>query len=404
MTTSESASRGAPDWRRNQAAVTGATFIGFTGFTLVMPFLPLYFEQLGVTDPQDVAVWSGLSLGVTPAVTPAMAPLSARFSERFARKVMVARSVGSYVIIMAAMAFVTAPWQVFALRAIQGFFAGYGPIALTMAAESAPPDQVATAIGWVQTAQRLGPALGPVVGGSLAGALGIRYSFLVSAGVYMLAFLLVVIGYREVRTRRHAGKAPAPRVTFGKLIDVPHFLLLMMTVFCLQLADRSLGPILPLYLREIGYSGDRVALLAGILFTTVAGSAAAGNLLSRRLLTRREAARLVPTMAAVAAVAALAFSAAAPLPVLIVVGAFFGFAMGVATTCTYTSATQILPDAWRGVAFGYLTSAYLVGLAVSPVVAGFIGATSMRAVFLADAAGLAVLAWAVRRGMQRAAS
>ena len=39
-----------PDWRRNQAAVTVAVFIGFTGFTLVMPFLPLYFEQLGVHD------------------------------------------------------------------------------------------------------------------------------------------------------------------------------------------------------------------------------------------------------------------------------------------------------------------------------------------------------------------
>ena len=49
--------------------------------------------------------------------------------------------------------------------------------------------------------------------------------------------------------------------------------------------------------------------------------------------------------------------------------------------------------------FAWLTSAYLVGLAVSPVVAGFIGAVSMRAVFLADAAGLAFVAWMVRRGM-----
>jgi hypothetical protein len=28
-------------WRKNLFAVTAATFIGFTGFTLVMPFLPL---------------------------------------------------------------------------------------------------------------------------------------------------------------------------------------------------------------------------------------------------------------------------------------------------------------------------------------------------------------------------
>lgn len=392
------------DWRRNQAAVTGATFIGFTGFTLVMPFLPLYFEQLGLSDPQDIAVWSGLTLGVTPAVTAVMAPVWARVAERFGRKVMVARSLLSFVAIMALMAFVTAPWQVFALRAIQGLFAGYGPIALTMAAESAPPDQMATAIGWVQTAQRLGPALGPVIGGGLAGAVGIRNSFFVSSAVYFLAFLLVIVGYREVRKKRGAGQeAAAPRVTFGKLVDVPHFLLFMVTVFFLQLVDRSLGPILPLYLREIGVTGDSVPLLAGILFTTTAGFAAAGNLLSRRLLTRKEAAKLVPAMAALAAVPALVFGAAAPLPVLIIAAAIFGFAMGVATTCTYTSATQILPDAWRGVAFGYLTSAYLVGLAVSPVVAGFIGATSMRAVFLADAVGLAVLAWFVRRGMHRAA-
>src|SRR5678815_3780486 len=94
-------------------------------------------------------------------------------------RMMVARSLFSFFVIMSLLAFVTAPWQVFVLRCIQGLFAGYGPIALTMAAESAPPDQMATAIGWVQTAQRLGPALGPVIGGALAQALGLRRSFLV---------------------------------------------------------------------------------------------------------------------------------------------------------------------------------------------------------------------------------
>jgi hypothetical protein len=37
-------------WRQNLFAVTAATFIGFTGFTLVMPFLSRYIEELGVTD------------------------------------------------------------------------------------------------------------------------------------------------------------------------------------------------------------------------------------------------------------------------------------------------------------------------------------------------------------------
>src|SRR5579862_5708883 len=64
-------------WRRNQAAVTVAVFIGYASFTLVMPFLPLYFRDLGVRDTGAIAIWSGLSLGVTPAITaagPTMAP------------------------------------------------------------------------------------------------------------------------------------------------------------------------------------------------------------------------------------------------------------------------------------------------------------------------------------------
>lgn len=393
------------DWRRNQAAVTGATFIGFTGFTLVMPFLPLYFGQLGVSDPSRVAVWSGLSLGVTPAVTAAMAPIWARMANRFGRKLMVVRSLGSFVIIMALMGLVTRPWQVFALRGIQGFFAGYGPIALTMAAESAPPDQIATAIGFVQTAQRLGPALGPVIGGSLAQAVGIRHSFFASSAVYFLALLLVVVGYREPRVARtlHHDEEP-PRITFATLAAVPHFVLLMFTVFGLQLVDRSLGPILPLYLGEVGVDATRVPLLAGMLFTVVAAAAAVGNQVSPPWLRRRPAADLVPMMAAIGAGAAFVFSWSAPFAVLLVVGAVFGFTLGVATTCTYTAATHSLPTTSRGVAFGYLTSAYLIGLAVSPVLAGLVGAQSMRAVFLADAAALAAIAWTVRRGMTRAQS
>ena len=43
-----------PDaWQRNVYAVTAASFMGYTGFTLVMPFLPLFIGQLGVTDVGD---------------------------------------------------------------------------------------------------------------------------------------------------------------------------------------------------------------------------------------------------------------------------------------------------------------------------------------------------------------
>src|SRR6476660_2821659 len=111
-------------YRRTLFAVTSASFIGFMGFTLVMPFLPLYFHLLGVEDVGRVAMWSGLSLGVTPALTALLAPFWGRLADRFGRKIMVERSLVSFVVVMGAMAYVSRPWQVFGLRAVQGFFAG----------------------------------------------------------------------------------------------------------------------------------------------------------------------------------------------------------------------------------------------------------------------------------------
>ena len=88
MQVAESRSPSALNWRKNLFAVTAASFIGFTGFTLVMPFLPLYLQQLGVSDVGEIVLWSGLSLGVTPAVTALMAPLWGRLADRVGRKIM----------------------------------------------------------------------------------------------------------------------------------------------------------------------------------------------------------------------------------------------------------------------------------------------------------------------------
>ncbi len=131
-------------FHRNLFAVTAASFIGFTGFTLVMPFLPLYFQLLGVHDVGEIALWSGLSLGVTPALTAMLAPLWGRLADRYGRKIMVGplarqlrRGHGGDGVRLAGRG------TCFALRAVQGLFAGYGALTLTMAADSAPRDRMA---------------------------------------------------------------------------------------------------------------------------------------------------------------------------------------------------------------------------------------------------------------------
>jgi MFS family permease len=50
-------------------------------------------------------------------------------------------------------------------------------------------------------------------------------------------------------------------------------------------------------------------------------------------------------------------------------------------------------------AFGFLTGAALIGIAVSPVLSGLVAARSIRAVFVVGMAALVVLAIVVRKVM-----
>ena len=386
-------------WQRNLAAVTAASFIGFAGFTLVMPFLPLYFQQLGVTDVGEIAAWSGLSLGVTPALTAVLAPFWGRLADRYGRKIMVERSLASFVIVMAALAYVTAAWQVFALRAVQGLFAGYGALTLTMAADVAPKDRVAFAIGFVQTAQRLGPALGPLIGAAAAQLVGLRRAFLVTSAFYLIALVLVFVMYDEPPTARRAATAESGRVTFRSVLAFQNFVLLMAVIFALQFIDRSFGPVLPLFVAELGTGDDRVALLAGLLFSIAAATGAVGHYVCGRLLRRYSARRVIEWSVGAAALGALIYTIAPTTHYLLLGTPIFGAAIGVATTAAYTAAESVMPPGARGAGFGLLTTASLTGLALSPVVNGLLASTSIRAVFLLDTAGLLVLAAAVSRLM-----
>ena len=386
-------------WRRNQFAVTAASFVGFAGFTVVMPFLPLYIRELGISDDGEVAFWTGLTLGVTPGLTALCAPFWGRVADRVGQKLMVERALLSFVVVMAAMAYATRAWHLFALRALLGFFSGYGALTMSMAARSVPRERMGHAIGLVQTAQRLGPAIGPVIGGVLAPLVGLRNAFLVSAVFYALAFVVVLVMYHEPAAEpRSAGGRPA-RISFGNILAFENFILLMVVIFGLQFVDRSFGPVLPLYVGQLGFGIEDVPIVSGILFSVLAFSAAAGNQVAARLLKTMSARAVIASATVVGAAGLLVFAVAPPLWLLIAAMALFGACIGTASTSAYTAAGAVIPREVHTTGFSFLTSASLVGLALSPMVSGFVAARSIRAVFVSGGVLLVVLAVMVRRLM-----
>ena len=312
---------------------------------------------------------------------------------------MVIRALTSFVVIMAALAYVTAPWQVIALRGVHGLFAGYGAMTLTMAAESVPRERMARAIGLVQMAQRLGPAMGPVIGGVIAGLVGLRRAFLVAAGVYVLALLIVIWLYREPGIGRSADAYGTVRLSFREVLRIRGFLALVTVIFVVQYAERSLGPVLPLYIGRLGVPLVEVPFWSGVVFSLVAGTGALGNHLCSRLLRMSSLRTVMIGSAWLAAGGAAAAAGAGHIGVLLAAMPIFGVAAGTGMTAAYTAAGRRIPAGSHGVAFGFLASGSMAGLALSPLLSGLLGSVSIRAVFAVDATVLALLSLVVLRGM-----
>lgn len=62
------------NWKRNLTVTWLGCFLTGAAFSLVMPFLPLYVEQLGVTGHSALNMWSGLVFSITFLFS-AIAPL-----------------------------------------------------------------------------------------------------------------------------------------------------------------------------------------------------------------------------------------------------------------------------------------------------------------------------------------
>jgi MFS family permease len=232
---------------------------------------------------------------------------------------------------------------------------------------------------------------------------GLRRTFMITAGFYLAAFILMMAVYVERPGHPGTGivtEERGERVTFRSVLAFENILLLMAVIFGFQFVDRSLGPVVPLHLPFIGVPDTRVTFASGVVFSVLACAAALGHHVCARLLRRWGGRRTLARAALFAAGGAAAMAMVGSSAAFTCAAAAFGLGVGVAMTAAYTSAASAVPGAARATGFGFLTSASLIGMAVSPMVAGLLAHAGIRLVFLADTILLLIFGAVVQRVME----
>ncbi|EMI6704529.1 TPA: multidrug efflux MFS transporter [Enterobacter hormaechei] len=390
-------------WKVNLISVWFGCF--FTGLAIsqILPFLPLYVSQLGVTSHEALSMWSGLTFSVTFLVSAIVSPMWGSLADRKGRKLMLLRASLGMAIAILLQAFATNVWQLFILRAIMGLTSGYIPNAMALVASQVSRERSGWALSTLSTAQISGVIGGPLLGGFLADHVGLRAVFIITAILLTISFLVTLFlikeGGRPVvsKSERLSGKAVFASLPYPGLM-----ISLFVTTMVIQLCNGSVGPILALFIKSMAPDSSNIAFLSGMIAAVPGVSALMSAPRLGKLGDRIGTARILMATLIIAVILFFAMSFVTTPLQLGILRFLLGFADGAMLPAVQTLLVKYSSDQVTGRIFGYNQSFMYLGNVAGPLIGASVSAMAgFRWVFAATAVvvllNIIQLAFALRR-------
>ncbi len=254
-------------WKENLRVAWFGSFLTGASISLVVPFMPIFVEQLGIERDQ-VAFYAGLAISVSAVSAALVSPIWGILADKYGRKPMMIRAGLAMTITMGGLAFVPNIYWLLFLRLLNGVFTGFVPNATALIASQVPKDKSGAALGTLSTGVVAGTLTGPFVGGFIAEIFGIRNVFLLVGTFLFLAAILTIFFIKEDFQPVAKEKAIPTKEVFSSF-KYPRLLVnLFLTSFVIQFSAQSIGPILALYVRDLGQT-ENLLFVSGLIVSSM---------------------------------------------------------------------------------------------------------------------------------------
>jgi MFS family permease len=401
--------------KRNLYILWLGVFIAAASFSLVMPFLPQFIEQLGVGG-DSIYTWSGWTYAISFVASAIMSPIWGNLADRYGRKPMIIRSGISIGTVYLFMSICNSPYQLFGLRILNGAMSGFIPSSIALVATNTPEESLARALALIQTASAAGTILGPMLGGSLNDLFGMRETMVIGAVILFAASLLVAFGVKE-RVRLDEGAVRTSPIQDLKVAFKNRTLFaLMVAAMLINASIQTLEPILtkfvPMLHQEAFLSAvihamfgraDASSFLSGFIFALPAIATLLTAARWARIGEHYGFAQLLAIGLALAGLLVLPQSLVTTAGMLILLRFLYGvMTAAVQPAINATLAVAVHPS-FRGRAYGINQSANYMGAVIGPALSGYVADWfGPRAVFVFTGVMLLVSAIWVRRELSGA--
>lgn len=371
------------NWKIILGILTANVVMMAAGYTMLIPFLPMYLmNELGV-GANEVKMWNGAIFSITFLIGGIMAPIWGKMADTKGKKMMAMRAGAGLAISYFLGGIVTSPEQMFGVRVIQGFAAGLWSVCLAIATSLVPMEKLGVSLGILQAGLTCGNVIGPLVGGSLATLFGMRASFFV-AGSLLTIITLVFMFYIPEPPKPLVAEQKVEAKPQVKILAKPIVRETLLYVAIAQMVILLVQPILSLYVSELNHGEGNIIFLSGVAFSLVGVASALTAPSWGRFGQEHGFYRALCATTLVSGI--MSFVVAAPQTMLWFCVANFCYGLccaGIQPSLSAILASNTDADQ-RGRVFGFMFSAQQFGSMVGPLIGGAIATYApLKSVFIA---------------------
>lgn len=256
------------NWKRNLYVMWICQFLAMIGMSSIVPFLPLFVRDLGVTSIEETSKWSGLVFAGPFFVSFFLSPVWGNLGDKYGRKLMTIRAIFGLGIAQLLIGFSQDINQLFVGRLLQGALSGFLPAAMALIASNTPEDKTGYALGILQSSTAAGTVLGPLFGGLISDLLSFRAVFFVVAA--LLAFVGIAIMIFVKEEKLETKKENFTLIENWKyVIFNKKFLIASILITLTALGISFVRPIFVLYIETLEINKNYLPTITGALYSIV---------------------------------------------------------------------------------------------------------------------------------------
>ncbi len=388
-------------WRKNLYVLWVTQLIAMIGMNLVVPFMPFFIRELGVTDEAEVVRWSGLVFAGPFISSFIVTPIWGNLGDRYGRKPMVVRAIFGLALSQVLLGFSQTVMQVFLFRILQGAISGFIAASLALVSTGTPRNRVGYALGVLQSASAGGVVLGPFVGGVLADLIGYREIFFVTAVLCTLGGVAVVFGVHEIREEFAGARAFSVLDNYKLMYSNKQLRLVALCLVAGQVSVLMVEPIFALFVESFRKDSAYIATLAGSIFAITGFFSTVSAPWWGKRNDRKGYKQGLFIGMSLTGLAYIGHNLVTSLLQLAVLRAVLGIGRGGVLPALYSLANIHAPAERKGGIIAIASSMTILGNMLGPILGGYVAShTGIREMFLVNSALALAVAFVIWKEME----